>query len=1310
MADRTVTVRLRADISGYTRSMRTAAHNTGQLADAGAKVGTVLVAGFAVAAASAAKFDKAMSNVRAVTGATGAEMQKLRSAALEAGKTTSYTATQAANAQAELARAGIATADIIGGALKGSLALAASGQIDLTEAAIVSAQAMNTFELKGKDVSHIADVLSAGANKSATNVHDLGMALRQGGLLAAQTGLSLEDTVGTLSAFADRALIGSDAGTSLKVMLQRLVPQSKEAAAMMDSVGFSAYDAQGQFVGLTELAARMQSSFANLTPEARNAAFATIFGSDAVRSATILYELGAEGITRYTTAVNDQGAAQRMAKIQTDNLIGDLERLRGAIEVALIEGGSAANGALREMTQWITSVVNAYNSLPPGLQQAVVGFAGIGGAAALAGAAILILVPRIHQTTIALSAMGLTAARARAALMGLGRLGVVTATLGAFSWGVEAAFDAMDEAPPKVDKMANSLLKLAKTGKASGEAAKTLGKDLDGFGEAVARIAHPGALDRVGDVLYEMTHLGIGDDEELERAREKLTAVDDALKQLVSSGAPDEAAKAFDRLSQEAEKQGTSTEKLRTLLPGYEEALVSLDTQSVLSAEEQAELAKELGMTADQIQDTRTEAERLADTLMELNGVNIDAASREIAFRGSLRSLTEAIAENGRTLDISTEKGQQNKSAFLEAAEAAMAHAQAVAEQTGSQEQGQAVLERDIELLREQMKAAGFSKDATNALIDTYLQVPGEVTTDVQARTEAAREGLQAVLDKLAKTKGKSITVDALTAEAQAHLEELGIKVERLPDGTVKVHVPTGGPAAAVDAIQRKINSLRGKTVHNWVINHESGTARKPGSAGQQLKRAHGGLIPGYPGGGAIEGPGTGTSDSILAWVSNGEYVIRAAAVQKYGLGLFNALNAERFAGGGQIGRYAGGGYTYTAATAQISTSTVQSNYESDIQRLRDAWADLNDALKEQAKSSTRATRKAVADARAAVYEANAALGLKKGSKTSGFSLTGYAQNLDDAVKSSAKWEKNLSAIGKKAGYDVEQTLRGLGESGRSLVNALAKASSAQFKAIVADLKALAPTAAATLADYTKQLTAATSTSKTFQANLLKLAQSGYGDLAVQLAGQGDADAEAIAAAAVKSSSAAKKANDALKSNGKLLTQEQLLAVTTMLGVLSGKKGATVSDVIAAGVDWETLVAIAPQYAKQIKAIPGSSTFVRGMQDQGVRMALGGITDGPTHVLAGEAGVPEAWIPWNGSARSVALLQKTAAALGYAAVPIGQAARLYAAPAAPPGWSGGQVAHSTTYNVYPRQSVISAGDLQLITRQNEARQRVGRPR
>ncbi|NUS29821.1 MAG: phage tail tape measure protein [Streptomyces sp.] len=1298
MATRTVTVRLRADISSYTRGMRTAARGTSQLAGAGAAVGTAMVAGFAVAAASAAKFDKAMSNVRAVTNANARDMTQLRAAALEAGKTTSFTATQAADAEAELARAGVKVADITGGALKGTLALAASGQMDLADSAVIAAQAMNTFGLQGKDVTHIADVLSAGANKSAADMHGLGMSLRQGGLLAKQTGLSLEDTVGTLAAFADNALIGSDAGTSLKVMLQRLVPQSDEARGMMDRLNFTAYDSQGKFVGLTKLAGNLQSSFKNLTPEARNAAFATIFGSDAVRSATILYELGADGIRKYTKAVNDQGAAGRTAAVQTDNLAGDLERLRGAIETALIEGGSAANGSLRAMTQWVTALVNAYNNLPPGLQHAVTLVTGFGGAAALAAAGVLLLIPRIHATTTALASMGVTAARARSIMMGLGRLGVVVAGLAAVSWGLDKLESQFKDAPPNVTRMGNALLNLARNGKAAGELTKTFGKDLDGFGEAVARIAHPGVLDRVGDSLYTITHLG-NDAIDLEEARDKIKSVDEALKGLVEGGAPDVAADAFAKMAAEAEKQGTSTEKLRTLLPGYAEALTAADTQTQLSAEAQAKLGKEAGLTADELQDQRSEAEKLSDALKTLNGVAISAAEQEISFRQSLADLNDAIKENGHSLDVTSEKGRKVKGAFLDAAKAAMEHAQAVAEEKGSQEAGQKVLERDISLLKEDLKAKGFSKDAVDKLAAAYLKLPASKVTKVDAKTQAAISDLEAVKKKVASTNGKTIPMKAPTAEARRQLELLGFKIRDTKGKNVIITVPPGTPKSQVAAIQSAINGLHGKTVTNYV-NSIVTTTKK--SLHDAVGKADGGIVSYYADGGMRENhvAQIARKGTWRVWAEDeagDEAYIPLAPGKRPRSRRIAAETVRRL--GGQVQWFANGGipgFTYTPTGAAVlgGPSDAKRRYDQEIEDLKRAWADLTKALADQKKAAdnlkaaekhladvrkhhhTRAQLRAAeerrdkarsekkkADAkvtkeRGVVNAADAELGLKKGAKPpKTFNLKAYETQLNESVAETEKWRRNLTKIGHRGGKELQAMLEGMGEEGYSLVNALAGASDKQFKSIVAKLQKTGELAKATLADFTKQLNSSTKESQQFAADLQKLASEGFGDLAQALAAQGDASSMALAHEAAGNKKAAASANAQVGAAQSTLTGDELMASLTLLSTLRGGPGRGFADLIAAGLDVATIKAIVPKMRKQIVSLPegNKSTFIRQwVQQGGTPMAVGGILTRPTMVLGAEAGVPESWIPWNGSARSRALLTKTAAAMGYHLVPAGR--------------------------------------------------------
>jgi TP901 family phage tail tape measure protein len=1300
-------VRLRADISSYTRGMRTAARDTSKLAGAGAAVGTAMLAGFAVAAASAAKFDKALSNVRAVTGASSKEMEKLRSAALQAGKTTSFTATEAADAEAELARAGVSVANITGGALKGSLALAASGQIDLAEAATVSAQAMNTFGLSGKDVTHIADVLSAGANKSASDVHGLGMSLRMGGLLAHQTGLSLEDTVGVLSAFADHALIGSDAGTSLKTMLQRLVPQSDEAKAAMQKIGFSAYDASGKFVGLSELAGRMKTSFSKLTPEARNAAMATIFGSDAVRSATILYELGSQGIDKYTKSVNDQGAAGRMAAIQTDNLIGDLERLKGAIEVALIEGGSAATGALRGMTQWITRLVNAYSSLPPELQKGVTLFTGIGGAALLAGSGILLLLPRIAATRAALASMGVTAARTRIALGMLGKVTAVVAGLELISYASQSIRDQFKDAPPSVSKMASSLVDLGKHGKISGEGLKSLGGNLDKFNEAVKRVAHPDWEARTTDIVNSLTGnitKGIAESQiPLDEAHDKIKAVDEALAQLAQSGNAQLAADAFNQLAGAAAADGTSKEKLLTLFPQYGDALAGVDVQTKTNATSQKELAAQLGITADQLQDNRTEAEKLVGALNSLNGVNISAGEKEIAFRQSLADLNTAVKENGHSLDVTSDKGRKVKTAFFEAAQGAMAHAQAVAEQKNSQQAGQAVLEQDIALLKKDMLARGFSKDAVDRLAAAYLQLPVSVATKVDAKTQGALSDLAAVQAKLRGTKGRSITVNALTKTAEAALQGLGFKVTHMKNGKVSITIPTGSPAQAVRTIQGWVNNLHGRSVDVYVQEHIAAAGGRDSvlSGSYGSNNANGAVY--YASGGMREDhvAQIAKAGAWRVWAEDetgGEAYIPLAQSKRPRSRQIAAETVKRL--GGTVQWFAGGGgipgFTYSPSGRAVlgGPSDAKSRYDKAVEALKKAWDDLNTALKnaktktdalkdaeknlsrvrhghhtatqlraaesrvDKARTAKKSADKKVHEERSDVNKADKALGLKNGSKApTAFNLKAYEAQLGKSVAATEKWRGSLNKIGRRGGKELQTMLEGMGEEGYSLVNALAGASDKQFKSITSKLEKTGELAKATLADFTKQLGASTKDSQQFAKDLQTLAAQGFGDLAQALAAQGDTSAQELAHQAVGSTLQAKVANAAVGKAQSALTGEDLSNSLILLSTLRGGAGRGYADLIAAGLDTATIKALVPKMAAQIGNLPeaNKATFVRQWVQQGGKaMAAGGILSRPTMVLGGEAGDRESWIPWNGSARSKALLARTAAGMGYQLVPAGR--------------------------------------------------------
>jgi TP901 family phage tail tape measure protein len=264
---RTVSVNLVANIGQYVSGMNAAARATLRLGESTTRSSKQAQTGFGLASKGALVMGAAVvaglgTGHQQVDGLRevhvggqrrderhGRTLGDLRAAAMKAGADTQYSATEAADAITEMAKAGVSAKDIMGGGLKGALSLAAAGQLDVADAAGIASVAMTQFSLTGKDLPHVADLLAAGAGKAMGSVGDLGAALNQAGLIASAAGLSIEETTGTLSAFASAGLIGSDAGTSLKTMLQALQAPSGKAAELMADLGLNMYDANGNMLG-----------------------------------------------------------------------------------------------------------------------------------------------------------------------------------------------------------------------------------------------------------------------------------------------------------------------------------------------------------------------------------------------------------------------------------------------------------------------------------------------------------------------------------------------------------------------------------------------------------------------------------------------------------------------------------------------------------------------------------------------------------------------------------------------------------------------------------------------------------------------------------------------------------------------------------------------------------------------------------------------------------------------------------------------------------------------------------------------------
>ena len=391
--NKNIVIRLMADTASYEAAMTRAGstaktvasgmENTGRksaLIASGMTAAGLAVAAFGVAAVKmAADFDQKMSTVQANTGATSAQLDQLRAAAIEAGASTVYSASDSADAINDLGKAGMSVTDILTGGLSGALNLAASDGMAVGDAAEYMANALSMFHLKGSQASQVADTLAAGAGKAVGNVSDFGEALNNCGAQANSFGMNIQETTGVLALFAQNGTIGAEAGTQLNSMLMKLAAPSTEASNTMKELGISAYDAQGHFVGMAKFAGQLQKAEKGLTDEQRNQANATIFGSYAIKAANYLYEAGESGVNKWTKAVSESGYAAEQAAAKNNNLKGDLENLGGSMESLMISVGEGAQGPLRKMVQGLDTLVDAFAGLPSGVQQTLVVMASLAG-------------------------------------------------------------------------------------------------------------------------------------------------------------------------------------------------------------------------------------------------------------------------------------------------------------------------------------------------------------------------------------------------------------------------------------------------------------------------------------------------------------------------------------------------------------------------------------------------------------------------------------------------------------------------------------------------------------------------------------------------------------------------------------------------------------------------------------------------------------------------------------------------------------------------------------------------------------------
>lgn len=884
--NKNIVIRLMADTASYEAAMtragstaRTVAsgmENTGRksaLIASGMTAAGLAVAAFGVAAVKmAADFDQQMSTVQANTGATGAQLDQLRAAAIEAGASTVYSASDSADAINDLGKAGMSVTDILTGGLSGALNLAASDGMAVGDAAEYMANALSMFHLKGSQASQVADTLAAGAGKAVGNVSDFGEALNNCGAQANSFGMNVQETTGVLALFAQNGTIGAEAGTQLNSMLMKLAAPSAEASNTMKELGISAYDAQHHFVGMANFAGQLQKAEKGLTDEQRNQANATIFGSYAIKAANYLYEAGESGVNKWTKAVSESGYAAEQAAAKNNNLKGDLENLSGSMESLMISVGEGAQGPLRKMVQGLDTLVDALAGLPSGAQQTLVVMASLAGvfgavhkaAGNLNGSTSImannigLAIDPIQRVKTALGsaqtafqmfkassmsaseqmeAFGTSVSKAQLKTAGFKAVGGSVMSLLGGPWGIAltvagAALSAFISQQQKAKAASEQLESALESG--SDVASEIAGAYQDMSSGGVKLTTW---LDEAGISLTDMTSAAMGNEAALKRVNKQIKEID-------KPGIGGTAAAAIKKALKEESKAYDDAAKKANEKSKAAKNAVDADGKSASAAKEAASANKELGSSAS---DASSQIDDLVQALFGLESGNLTADQAVDQLNQKIGELSDTCKDNGAVFDQSgnlldrfSEKGTKTKQALEDIASSAQNAAEKILKQgestgfsSGEIERANGVLQDARDAIIRQAEASGMSEQAANALADRWGLSSDSIKASIDnirmtadnnkakldvddSKAKSKTKGAETNLDKFSKKIAKA-KLDADDKKATASAK----KAQKMMDDFNRKHVN-----ATIDATDKASKKANTASKNIGKLNGKKATAR----------------------------------------------------------------------------------------------------------------------------------------------------------------------------------------------------------------------------------------------------------------------------------------------------------------------------------------------------------------------------------------------------------------------------------------------------------------------------------------------------
>lgn len=325
----------------------------------------------------ASNFEQGMAEVKAISGATGEEFDKLTDKALEMGNKTKFSATDSADAFKYMAMAGWDASQMMDG-IAGIMDLAAASGEDLAKTSDIVTDALTAFGLQASDSAHFADVLAQASSKSNTNVGLMGETFKYVAPVAGALGYSIEDTAVAIGLMANSGIKGSQAGTALRSTITRLAKPVGEAKDAVEELGISITDADGTMKPLSQTMVELREKFAGLTEEQKAQYAAMLAGQEGMSGLLAIVNASQEDFQKLTHEINNaDGATEKMSDTMMNTLKGSLTLLKSNLETAGITIGNRLSPYIRKLAENISSLVTKFNSLSDAQLDSIVKWGGI---------------------------------------------------------------------------------------------------------------------------------------------------------------------------------------------------------------------------------------------------------------------------------------------------------------------------------------------------------------------------------------------------------------------------------------------------------------------------------------------------------------------------------------------------------------------------------------------------------------------------------------------------------------------------------------------------------------------------------------------------------------------------------------------------------------------------------------------------------------------------------------------------------------------------------------------------------------------